>query len=76
MRQGFNYRQKKIKGGRRPGRRLSYIGRFRLAMVDTRRQLSLKANASILMASRRSAARKGTLLRQRKRKRSKLLRNS
>lgn len=76
MRQGVNYRKRKVKGGRKPGRKPGYFERLSLVMQDNRRHLSLKSLAKVTAGGRRSSSRSGSLLRPKKRKRSKLLRNA
>ena len=72
----MSYRQKKIKGGKKPGRRPGYFERLRLVMADNRKNLSLKSFARVIAGARRSASRAGSLLRTKRRKRSRLLRNT
>lgn len=76
MRQGQPSRQRTIKGGRKPGRRPGYFERLRLVMEDNRKNISLKSLARINAGARRSESRAGTLLRRKKRKRSRLLRKT
>lgn len=76
MRQGQPSRQRAIKGGRKPGRRPGYFERLRLVLEDNRRQVPLKSLTRIQAGGRRSESRAGSLLRRKKRKRSRLLRKT
>lgn len=76
MRQGQNPRTRAISGGKKPGRRPGYFERLRLVMLNNRRNLSLSSQAKVIAGGRRSENRAGSLLRRKKRKRSRLLRKT
>jgi hypothetical protein len=75
MRQGVSSRKRLIQP-KKGKRRLSFIERLRLAMQNNRRNLSLKGNAAIIAGGRRSDARANSILRKKRRKRSRLLRGT
>lgn len=69
-------RNRHIQGGRKPGRKPGYFERLRLQMADNRRELSLRSNGKLIAGMRRGESRSGSILRRKKRKRSRLLRKT
>ncbi len=76
MRQGVSSRNRQIQGGRKPGRRPGYFERLRLQMANDRKELSLRSTGKLIAGMRRGESRAGSILRRKKRKRSRLLRKT